>query len=84
MNDEIRKLDYLVILEEILSTARQNGLEAAAERADFDQGRAFAYYDILTVAIEQAELLGIPLEDLGLQGFDADRELLHVHRRHAA
>lgn len=28
--------------------------------------------DVLTVAIEQAEIMDIPLKDLGLDGFDPD------------
>ena len=39
-----------------------------------------AYYDVLTVAIEQAQLLGVDLNEIGLAGFDPDKEILNTRR----
>jgi hypothetical protein len=85
MNEkEQKKADYLVILEEVLLAAKQNGLVAASDHGEFSKGNAFAYADVLSVAIEQADLLGVPLSALGLDGFDPDRKLLHVVTKSAA
>ncbi len=79
-----RNPDYLVILEEVLLAARQNGIEAGFGAGETDRGRAFAYHDVLSVAIEQAQLLGVPLSDIGLADFDPDREVLHVNVKQRA
>ncbi|MFO1428792.1 MAG: hypothetical protein U1F76_01420 [Candidatus Competibacteraceae bacterium] len=74
----LNRLDVLVILEEVLLVARQHGVEAAKGSKEFDQGLAMAYYDVLTVAIEQAQLLGVDLDEIGLAGFDPDKEILNA------
>ncbi len=76
----LNRLDVLVILEEVLLAARQHGVEAAKGSKEFEQGLAMAYYDVLTVAIEQAQLLGVDLDEIGLAGFDPDKEILNTRR----
>lgn len=70
MNDA--QIDYRVILEEVLAAARAAALQAAASTDPLDRGRVMAYYDVLDVAKEQAELLGHSLADVGLPDFDPD------------
>ncbi len=79
----VNRIDLQVILEEVLLAARQHGLEAAKGQKEFDHGLAMAYYDVVTVAIEHAQLLDVDLADLGLADFDPDKELLG-HNRQAA
>lgn len=81
---EKKRLDYLVILEEVLLAAKEQALQAVKSKDDpFEEGRVFAYYDVLTVAIEHAQLLDVDLAELGLAGFDPNKELLG-HKQQAA
>ncbi len=61
--------------------------EVAKDRADtstskddyekaFNAGQLLAYYNILSWMQQMAQTLRIPMEELALQGFDADRDLL--------
>ncbi|MBK6742518.1 MAG: hypothetical protein IPG66_05875 [Hydrogenophilales bacterium] len=69
-----------VVLEELLTAAIKAGRQAAQKyRASgdrFEEGRAFALYDLITVAQEQAGHLGIEFADKTLAEFDPDKELL--------
>jgi hypothetical protein len=50
----------------------------ARERPDdaFVQGEAHAYYSVLSLIQQQAAVLEVPPEDVALDGFDAERDLL--------
>lgn len=51
--------------------------EARANPNDaFAQGQAHAFYAVLSLMQHQAEGYALPLRDLALDGFDADRDLL--------
>ncbi len=54
------------------------------ETGNFADGKRFAYYDMLSVAVEQAGLLGIPTAKIGMTDFDPDRELLTAPYKKAA
>lgn len=71
-----------LVLEQLLQVAVKHGREAIREKDRFGQGKAFAYYDLLTVAIETAETLGLDISKHGLLDFDPDKEL--IPRRQAA
>lgn len=72
MSETTQRDAALVVLEEVLLAARQAGEHAQAETGEFALGRKTAYYDVLTVALEQAALLGIEPADFGMEGFDPD------------
>ncbi len=42
-----------------------------------------AYYDLITVAQEQAEIIGLEFADQSLAAFDPDKELLNYRKRAA-
>jgi hypothetical protein len=42
----------------------------------FQQGRRMAYYEVLSLMQQQAIVFDLPLRDLSLETFDADRDLL--------
>ena len=46
--------------------ARTNDLSTAG----FDEGRAFAYYEVLAHFVGQLEVFGIPTGRIGLEGID--------------
>jgi hypothetical protein len=82
MSDK-REVSYQVILQAIVAAAREAALEAVGSGDPNAEAQVFAYYDILDVAKEQAELLEVPLADIGLADFDPD-VLLPGRRRPAA
>jgi hypothetical protein len=43
---------------------------------DFDAGRAFAYYEVISLMQQQAQAFQLPLEALSLADIDADRDLM--------
>lgn len=62
---------------------RESAEEAkrAAERANgddrlFAQGRAMAYYEVISLMHQQATSFGLPTAEVGLQGIDPERDLL--------
>ena len=63
-----------MILEEILSSAIRSALDAqmTAARNPVDEGKLMAYYDIITVAKEQAALIGYEFGDKTIAAFDPD------------
>ncbi|AFL75028.1 hypothetical protein [Thiocystis violascens] len=64
------QIDYQILLEEVVRTAK-----AAAEQAvdePFEHGLKAAYYDILDVVKTQAEVMEVPLSEIGLGDFDPD------------
>ena len=62
------------ILEEVLSSAIQNALDARkdADSNPFNKGMLMAYYDVITTAKEQAESMGIEFSDKTIAAFDPD------------
>lgn len=71
-----------LVLEQLLQVAVEQGREAMRGNDGYENGKAFAYYDLLTVAIETAQTLGLDLSKHGLLDFDPDKEL--VPRKKAA
>lgn len=61
------------ILDEVLSVALERGEEAAAADDEISQGMTVAYYDLLDQAVNQADLVGYDLNDLGLDGKRIDQ-----------
>lgn len=59
--------DYAMVLEAVLITARE-----AAQQPDVAQVARMAYYDVLDVAKQTAESIGLTMADLGLPGFDPE------------
>ena len=85
MSEKLTKRDAaLAVLEEVLLAARQTAIQAREKEADdrFQSGLKAAYYDILTVALEQAELLELDPAEFGLAGFNPD-SLLGTPRKAA-
>jgi hypothetical protein len=62
----------LAVLEEVLLAARRAAEKAGDDSGPFASGLQAAYYDVLSVAFEQAELFDLNPADFGMQGFDPD------------
>ena len=78
------QIDYQILLQEIVRTAK---LAADAAKQDRDDKLLFAYYDILDVVKTQAEVMGIPLSEIGLENVDLDeyvKATVEISRHQAA
>jgi hypothetical protein len=68
----LRDLGY-----ELRRQAEAANAEARAAPNDaFLQGQAHALYSVMSLMQQQAGSFGLPLRDLALDGFDAERDLL--------
>ena len=66
------QIDYQILLEEVVRTAKAAAEQAQAVDEPFEHGLRAAYYDILDVVKTQAEVMEVPLSEIGLGDFDPD------------
>ncbi len=72
---------YLTDLGLLLKQAALDAKALAEKETDepahqFARGRAFAYYEVLSLMHQQARAFDIDAKDLSLHDFDPDRDLL--------
>ena len=69
--------DYLkdlgVLIKELALEAKQQAIE---NRNDFSIGYMSGFHRIVSLMQQQAEAFNIPVEEIGLNGIDADEELV--------
>ncbi|BCU06113.1 hypothetical protein [Allochromatium tepidum] len=65
----------LAVLEEVLWAARRAAEKAKDDQGQFASGLQAAYYDVLSVAFEQAGLFDLDPADFGMQDFNPDSML---------
>jgi hypothetical protein len=63
--------DYRFILEEALEQLRERAEQLQPATA-YDEGRLMAYYEILSGIANQARVVGLEPDDIGLKGFNPD------------
>jgi hypothetical protein len=69
-------LDLGMLLKKEALDARARARLSKGSEGDFDAGRAFAYYEVISLMQQQAHAFLLPLEALSLADIDADRDLL--------
>jgi len=62
--------------EQALEAKERRQQARGTDNEDFESGRATAYYEIMSLLASQAESFHLAIEDLHLEGFDPDRDLL--------
>lgn len=67
-----KQIDYQILLQEVVKTAREASARFSKRPDPESRAILFAYYDILDVIKTQAEIMEIPLSEIGLKGFDVD------------
>lgn len=50
--------------------------ERDAKGGDFEFGKLLAYNEVISLMQNQAQVFGLPLEEMGLAGIDPDNDLL--------
>jgi hypothetical protein len=68
-------LDFGRLVRDAGAGAKSDVDSASDEDRQFQQGRRMAYYEVLSLMEQQATAFNLPLRDLALDGFDADRDL---------
>ena len=69
--------DLVKLLREYLEDAREqrDAHHAPSAKETWDSGVAFAYAAVLSTMKNQAIAFDLPLSEIGLEGFDSDREM---------
>jgi hypothetical protein len=73
--DYLQDLGFLV-KDNALEARRKQKEAEGTSAADFANGYSLAWYEIVSLLQGQAVAFQLPLEDLGLERFNPDRELL--------
>ncbi len=69
--------DFAVIAKEkALAAKRAKKMAEGTKDGDYALGFLMAYHEIVSTLKQQAEVFGIPLEKLGLDDIDPERDLL--------
>lgn len=77
------QIDYQILLQEIVKTAKEAADLASKKSGAENRALLFAYYDILDVIKTQAEVMEIPLSEIGMEGVSLDA-LLSAQTKRAA
>jgi len=65
--------DLGILIKEMALEAKK---EAGDNKTDFSIGYMACYHRIVSLMQQQAEAFGIPFEQIGLDGIDADHDLV--------
>ena len=76
MENESIRLMIRDVSRELLDMARAAKVEAVASGVDYDKGRHFALYEVVSLLIQQADAFGIDRVMVGLTNIDPERDLL--------
>jgi hypothetical protein len=71
----VRDLVPLLVEQAVDAKRAAQQFAPKPEEAAFESGKAFGTYLALSIMIQQAKSFGIPLEDLGLEHIEPEREL---------
>ena len=76
MHMEPARLMLYDVSRELLERAKNAKADAAQSRADYDRGRQFAFYEVISLLTQQADAFGLDRASIGLEGVNADQDLL--------
>ncbi len=67
-----KQIDYQILLQEVVRTAKAGAEDAMGQPDAESRFTLLAYYDILDVVKTQAEIMEVPLSEIGLEDFNVD------------
>ena len=76
MGDRSFKFMLADLSKELLEKANLAKADATRSGSDYDKGRQFALYEVISLLTQQAEVFGVELNEIGLSGVDPERDLL--------
>ena len=65
-----------LLREEALKAKRAESAAKGTDDEAFQSGRSYAFYEVMSLLVSQAEAFQLPIEDLHIEGLDPDRDLL--------
>ena len=76
METETVQLMLNDVVRELLDKARAAKTAATQSGTDYDKGRLYAYYEVVSLLSQQAEAFGLDVAAIGLSRIDPERDLL--------
>lgn len=70
------QLMVLDVSRELVDKAKTAKAEAARSGSEYDKGRHFALYEVISLLIQQADAFGVERKAIGLAEVDPERDLL--------
>jgi hypothetical protein len=64
------------VVRELLEKAKAAKIDAARSGSDYDKGRHFALYEVVSLLTQQADAFGIDRREIGLAGIHPEDDLL--------
>jgi hypothetical protein len=64
------------VTRELLDKVRAARDTATKSGSDYDKGRHFALYEVVSLLVQQADAFGIDRAVIGLAGIDPERDIL--------
>ena len=64
------------VCRELLEKAKAAKADAAHPASDYEKGRHFALYEVISLLVQQADAFGIDRAAIGLESVDPERDLL--------
>ena len=61
---------------ELFEKAKMARADAARSGSDYDKGRHFALYEVISLFVQQADAFGVDRAAIGLERVDPERDLL--------
>jgi hypothetical protein len=66
----------IVLLKEKALEAKEESQSVSGDQRGFALGRLMAFHEVVSLMQQQAQAFGIPLEALGLEGIQPERDLV--------
>lgn len=76
MGTESASLFLLDVSRELLARAKDAKSNAISSDSEYDRGRQFAFYEVISLLAQQADSFGIDRACIGLDSVDAEVDLL--------
>ena len=76
MANESVRLMLCDVNRELLDRAKVAKVEAAQSGSDYDKGRHFALYEVISLLTQQSDAFGIGPTEIGLADDDPERDVL--------
>lgn len=76
MNNVQQENKYQSFLQIISESIKERALSAKTDKkSDFNDGRVLGFNEIISIIQQTAQGMNIPLEDIGFDGIDPDKDL---------
>ncbi len=66
----------LDVSRELIDNAKTAKADAAKSASDYDKGRHYALYEVISLLAQQADAFGVDRTSIGLADIDPERDLL--------